>query len=192
MACKVQLGGTAEKPTAMVQLASSDATASSWAPVGKFELPVGLDDSGQLKAEGFGDALAGGLLDRLVKVSVKKGAASTGLIPAAPKTVGAYVIRIENYSPLLLNGLAVSGMKAKAGDPVKLLLGISLSPRRTFVVPVTAESVERSGLEGHQARRHRPLRTLSLPKARPSGNRSITASVPLRDGGRFHFERLDL
>ena len=105
------------------------------------------DDAGKLKAEVFGDALAEGLLDRLVKVSVRKGAASTGLIPAAPKTVGAYVIRIENYSPLLLNGLAVSGMKAKAGDPVKLLLGISLAPRRTFVVPVTAESVEKLGLK---------------------------------------------
>jgi len=147
VACKVQIGGTLEKPEASVQLASSDATASAWAPVGKFELPVPRDEAGKLKAGVFGDALAEGLLDRLVKVSVRKGPASSGLIPAAPKTVGAYVIRIENYSPLLLNGLAVSGMKAKAGDPVKLLLGISLAPRRTFVVPVTAESVERLGLK---------------------------------------------
>ncbi len=151
VACKVQIGGTAEKPEALVQLASSDATASSWSAVGKFDLPVPRDESGQVKAEAFGDALAEGLLDRLVKISVKKGAASTGLIPAAPKTVGAYVIRIENYSPLLLNGLAVSGMKAKAGDPVKLLLGISLAPRRTFVVPVTAESVEKYGLKDIKA-----------------------------------------
>jgi hypothetical protein len=147
LAVRVQVGGTSEKPEASVQLASSDATATSWAPVGKFELPVGLDDSGKVKALEFNDALAAGLLDRLVKVSVRKGPASSGIIPAAPKTAGAYVIRIENYSPLLLNGLAVSGLKAKAGDPVKLLLGISLSPRRTFAVPVTAESVERLGLK---------------------------------------------
>ncbi len=147
VAVKVQVGGTAEKPEASVQLASSDPTASAWAPVGKFDLPVALDESGQVKALEFNDALAAGLLDRLVKVSVRKGPASGGILPAAPKTAGAYVIRIENYSPLLLNGLAVSGMKAKEGEPVKLLLGISLSPRRTFAVPVTAESVERLGLK---------------------------------------------
>ena len=147
LAVRVQVGGTAAKPEAMVQLASSDATASSWAPVGKFELPVGLDQSGQVKALEFNDALAAGLLDRLVKVSVRKGPASGGVLPAAPKTAGAYVIRIENYSPLLLNGVAISGMKPKAGDPIKMLLGISLSPRRTFSVPVTAESVERLGLK---------------------------------------------
>ncbi len=61
------------------------------------------------------------------------------------------MIRIENYSPLLLNGLAISGMKAKAGDPVKFLLGISVSPRRTFTVPVTAESVEKYGLKDIKA-----------------------------------------
>jgi hypothetical protein len=145
VACKVQIGGTLEKPEASIQLASSDANASAWAPVGKFELPVPRDEAGKLKAEVFGDALAEGLLDRLVKVSVRK--QNNGMLPAAPKTLGAYVIRIENYSPLLLNGLAVSGMKAKSGDPVKLLLGISLAPRRTFVVPVTAESVEKLGLK---------------------------------------------
>jgi hypothetical protein len=145
VACKVQIGGSAEKPEASVQLASSDANASAWSAVGKFELPVPCDDAGKIKAGAFGDALAEGLLDRLVKVSVRK--QNNGMLPAAPKTVGAYVIRIENYSPLLLNGLAVSGMKAKAGDPIKLLLGISLAPRRTFVVPVTAESVEKLGLK---------------------------------------------
>jgi hypothetical protein len=145
IACKVQIGGTVEKPEALVQLASSDATASAWAPVGKFDLPLSFDEAGKVKAEAFGDALAVGLLDRLVKVSVRK--QNNGLIAAAPKTVGAYVIRVENYSPLLLNGLAISGMKAKAGDPIKLLLGISLAPRRTFAVPVTAESVEKYGLK---------------------------------------------
>ena len=151
LAVKVQLGGPAEKNEAMVQLASSDANASAWAPVGKFELPVPRDEAGLAKADAFGDALAEGLLDRLIKVSVRKGPASTGLIPAAPKTVGAYVIRVENYSPLLLNGVAISGMKEKAGDPIKLLLGISVSPRRTFAVPVTAESVEKYGLKNIKA-----------------------------------------
>jgi hypothetical protein len=145
IACKVQIGGTLEKPEAIVQLANSDPNASTWLPVGKFDLPVARDDAGNLKADAFADALAAGLLDRLVKVSVKK--QNNGLIPAAPKTVGAYVIRVENYSPLLLNGLAISGMKAKAGEPIKMLLGISVSPRRTFAVPVTAESVEKYGLK---------------------------------------------
>jgi hypothetical protein len=143
----VQVGGTVEKPEANVQLASSDPTASAWATVGKFDLPVSLDEAGLAKADSFGDALAVGLLDRLVRVSVRKGPASTGLIPAGPKTVGAYMIRVENYSPLLLNGLAISGVKAKAGESIKTLLGISLSPRRTFAVPVTAESVEKYGLK---------------------------------------------
>ncbi len=191
VACKVQIGGTAEKPEASVQLASSDANASAWAPVGKFELPMSRDDAGKLKAEAFGDALAEGLLDRLVKVSVRKGAASTGLIPAAPKTAGAYGVRIENYSPLLLNKWlgATSGMKAKVGEPAKVLLGLSLSPRRTFAVPITAESVEKYGLKNVKAVALdlSGLWSRGLRVVRPGDRRpTCGASVPLGTGGRSH------
>jgi hypothetical protein len=148
VACKVQLSGTVEKPEASIQVATTDALGTSWTQVGKFNLAVARDDAGKAKAEAFGDSLAEEMIKRLVKVTVKKtSAASGGLIPAGPKAKDLYTIRVENYSSLLLNGIAVTGEGAKPSEPAKVLLGISLSPRRTFSVPATGESVERFGLK---------------------------------------------
>ena len=146
VACRVQLTGPSE---ASVQVATTDAAGTSWSAIGKFGLAVGRDEAGKVRAEAFGDALAEELLNRLVKVSLRKASVNTGgLIPAAPsRGRDAYTIRVENYSPLLLNGVAVAGVGAKPSEPAKVLLGISLSPRRTFTVPATAESVGRLGLK---------------------------------------------
>ncbi len=145
VACKVQLSSGGE---ATVQVATSDASGSSWTAMGKFVLPVVRDDAGKVKLEAFGDALAEGMLDRLVKVTVKKtSVASGGLIPAAPKAKDLYTIRVENYSSLLLNGIAVTGLGAKPSDPARVLLGISLAPRRTMALPASSESVEKFGLK---------------------------------------------
>jgi hypothetical protein len=106
-----------------------------------------MDGDGQVcKLEVFGDALAEEILGRLVKVTVKK-TVSGGLIPAAPKAKDLYTIRVENYSSLLLNGIAVTGLGAKPSDPARVLLGISLAPRRTMALPMSGESVEKFGLK---------------------------------------------
>jgi hypothetical protein len=145
---KVQLIGTTEKPEASVQLATTDASGTSWTAVGKFTLPLALDKDGKVKVEEFGNALAEQLLTRLVKVTVKKANTANGaLIPPTPKAKDAYTIRVENYSPLLLNGVAVVGAGAKPSEPAKLLVGVSIAPRRTYSMPATAESVDRLGLK---------------------------------------------
>ena len=111
VACKVQFGPS-ERPEASVQVATTDGSGSAWTAIGKFSLAVGREESGKAKSEAFGDALAEELLNRLVKVSLKKASTNTGgLIPAAPtKGKDQYTIRVENYSPLLLNGVAVAGV----------------------------------------------------------------------------------
>jgi len=150
VACKVQVQGTAEKPEALVQVATTDATGLGWSPTGKFTLPLTRDEAGKIKGAAFGDALAEELLKRLVKVVVVKPApASSGLIPKSPKERDktAYTIRIDNYSPLMLNGIALTGAGAKESEPLKVLAGISLSPRRSLALPVSADSAESFGLK---------------------------------------------
>jgi hypothetical protein len=144
VACKVQFSSATE---ATVQVATSDASGTGWTAMGKFVLPVVRDEAGKVKLEAFGDSLAEGMLDRLVKVTVKKTPSSGGLIPAGPKAKDLYTIRVENYSSLLLNGIAVTGLGSKPSDPARMLLGISLAPRRTLALPASGESVEKFGLK---------------------------------------------
>ncbi len=59
-----------------------------------------------------------------------------------------YQIRIENASPLILNGLAVLGTESDvATEKPKELLGIAVSPRRSLTVPATEEVVKSLGLK---------------------------------------------
>ena len=146
VACKVALHGTAEKPEATVQVAFSDATGTAWSAAGKFPMTIARDEKGVTKADQFGDTLAEELAKRLVAVKVAK-TPSAGPLPKGPRDKDAYTIRVENHSPLLLNGVAVVGAAAKDNEAAKVLLGISLSPRRTLTLPATAESVERLGLK---------------------------------------------
>ena len=46
VACKVVVGGTADKPEATVYVATTDPTGMKWDPAGKFELPVSFDKDG--------------------------------------------------------------------------------------------------------------------------------------------------
>jgi hypothetical protein len=138
VACKVQLRGTAEAPEAQVQVAISDGPATAWVPVGKFTLPVERKD-GKLEVEKFADSLAEGILGRLIRAQLSKG----------PMVKGkqSYKIRIDNASPLLLNGLAVQGSLGASNDPPKVLAGISIPPRKNLIVPATSEMVEQLGLK---------------------------------------------
>ena len=139
VACKVRIAGS----EATVGMATSDAAGSAWAPAGKFTLPVTLDDAGKPKLDAFADALAEELLNRLVKVTIArpKAAAREAIVRET------WTIRVENYSPLMLNGIALTGVGAKPSEPAKALLGIALSPRRTMALPSSAEAVERFGLK---------------------------------------------
>jgi len=58
-----------------------------------------------------------------------------------------FTVRIDNYSPLILNGLGLTGVGEQDGAVPKLLSGICLSPRRSLMVPATAEVVEALGLK---------------------------------------------
>jgi hypothetical protein len=124
VSCRVRVAGG----EASVQVASSDGGASKWVPFGKFALPVTREPAK------FGDALAEGVLARLVRAQLRRG----------PQVKGkpTYQVRIENASPLVLNGLAVLGTAAAEGEGPKELSGICVAPRRSLTVPATEEVVK--------------------------------------------------
>jgi hypothetical protein len=133
VACKIQI----RADDATVQVATSDGAARSWAAVGKFTLPV-TREKGALNMTAFADALAEGILDRMVRAQVSPG----------PRTKGkpTFKIKIENASPLILNGLAVLGKASESTEVPKVLAGISVAPFRSMTVPATEEMVKELGL----------------------------------------------
>jgi len=134
VACKVKIDGN----EASVQVATSDGPARSWAAAGKFTLPLTRTKKGDLDTSAVADALAGGILDRLVRAQLSAG----------PRAKGkpTYKIKIENASPLVLNGLSVQGKEGEPGD-AKVLSGISISPLRSMTVPASDEVVKALGLK---------------------------------------------
>jgi hypothetical protein len=138
VACKVTISGTAEKPEALVLVATTDAAATSWAPAGKFTLPLVLD-KGKVKGAEFADALAEGILGRLVRATLGKGPVIKGKLT--------YKVKIDNSSPLILNGVGVLGIDGKTGDTPKVLAGISVPPGKSFTIPATGQMVEELGLK---------------------------------------------
>jgi hypothetical protein len=138
VACRIVVGGTDAKPEATVHVATTDGEAASWVAVGKFDLPVTVSQ-GKPEAAKFADALAEGLLGRLVRCQLSKAGVVKG------KTL--YKIRIENASPLILNGLAILGNgTTKVEATPKVLSGISVSPRKSMTVPATSDTVDELGL----------------------------------------------
>ncbi len=134
VACRVKITGD----QALIQVFSSDGPAKNWLPFGKFTLPVAKDD-GKIDGVGFADAVAEGVITRLVRAQLIKG----------PRDKGkpTYGIRIENASPLILNGLAVVGPEDKPGAKPKLLWGMTLPPRKNMTLPATEEVVRALGLK---------------------------------------------
>ena len=102
LACRVRIKGEEMQ----VQLTGSDPAARSWVPFGKFTLPV-ADATGEAESLRLADALAEGLINRLVRAQVVKGPRDKGKLT--------YRIRIENVSPLRLNGLAAVGDQEQEG-----------------------------------------------------------------------------
>ncbi len=134
VSCRVRL--TAGE--ALVQVDGSDAAGRSWVPLGKFSLPI-ASDPGKVDVTKFTDAMAGGMLERLVRTQLIKG----------PRAKGkpTYQIRIENGSPLILNGLAAVGIESAKDEAPKVVSGISISPRRSMSLPASEEVVKLLGLK---------------------------------------------
>jgi hypothetical protein len=142
LACRISVSGTAEKAEALVQVSTTNADATAWSPAGKFTLPVVRDKDGKVKAEAFADALAEGVLGRLVRATLSKG----------PRVKGkpTYKLRVENLSPLLVNGVEVLGIDKQTGagsDERNRIWGISISPGKSMTVPASSQLVEAFGLK---------------------------------------------
>ncbi len=134
LACRVRIKGE----EAQVQLTASDPAARGWVPFGKFTLPI-AGATGEAESLRLADALAEGLISRLVRAQVVKGPREKGKLT--------YRIRIENASPLRLNGLAAVGVDNKADDKARILTGISIPPRRNMNVPASEEVIKDLGLK---------------------------------------------
>jgi hypothetical protein len=133
VACRVRFSGA----DALVQVLSSDASAQNWVAFGKFTLPA-TKKTGGFDAPQFADALAEGILNRLVRAQLIKG--------PRDKNKLTYQLRIENFSPMLLNGLALLGPASKPAEEPKVLSGISIPPRKAMSVPASEEAVKALGL----------------------------------------------
>ena len=93
---------------ATVQVATSDATAQNWSRFGKFTLPAAAEN-GKFNVWPFADGLADGVLNRLVRAQVLKGSP----LKDKDRHKMVYEVRIDNASPLILNGIAVRGMTSE-------------------------------------------------------------------------------
>ena len=136
VACRVKL----KAGEALIQVLGSDASASNWVPFGKFSLPV-VAGQEKFDASRFADGLAEGVLNRLVRAQVIKGATTR------EKGKLVYQIRIENFSPMILNGLALVGSDSPAKEMPKFLTGICVSPRRSLTIPADEQVVKALGLK---------------------------------------------
>ena len=108
--------------------------------MGKFTLPVAADERGERDLAAFGDKLAEGLMDRLVRARMIKGRRSI-------EGLTTYTLQVDNASPLLLNGFAVVGALTNANDPPHYMLGFSLPPQRSLQMPLTPAQVTAFGMK---------------------------------------------
>jgi hypothetical protein len=136
LACRIRLTGT----EASVQVTGTDASALKWVAFGKFAQPL-VQDNGKVNVAKFADSLAEGILNRLVRAQVIKNSAQR------EKGKLIHQIRIENASPLILNGLALVGTGSKEDEIPKVLSGIAIPPRRTMLVPTNDDVVKTLGLK---------------------------------------------
>jgi hypothetical protein len=135
LACEVRL----DREKATVRVLTPGETGTDGQALGDFSIALAAANGTRRAAVEIADALAEGLLNRLVRVRLTSG----------PRVKGkeTYKVRIDNDSPLVLHGLALAG--AKSGDEAKpsRLLAISLAPRKSLTVPASAEVVQRLRLK---------------------------------------------
>jgi hypothetical protein len=130
LACRVAVKGDGTQ----VQLGGSDGAARSWVSLGKFTVARPSGD-----ATALADAIAEGMLGRLVRAQLIKGPRAKGKLT--------YQIRIDNGSPFRLNGLSAVGQASQEGDKARVLAGISIPPRQHMSVPASEEVVKQLGLK---------------------------------------------
>ncbi len=94
---------------------------------------------GKFDAPKFADELAEGIINRLVRVQLSKPVKENGKL--------VYHLRIDNASPLILNGLAAVGTTSKADEIPRVLSGISVPPRKSMTVSASAEVVKTLSLK---------------------------------------------
>jgi hypothetical protein len=135
LAVRIQL----DKNLARVQFSSSNADSSAWERVGKLELAL-VDDGKPRTPAAIADALADALLDRLVDVTLVRGKRVNSKVT--------YTLRIDNASPLILNGLALTGKGVDVSKtPPSALAGLTLPPHRSVAMPASSNLVERLDLK---------------------------------------------
>jgi hypothetical protein len=131
--------GDPDKPEAIIQVAESDGR-KQWRSMGKFSLPINIDAKGERDLPTFADKLAEGILDRLVHATMIKGKKNL-------EGTTTYTLRVDNASPLILNGFAVMGALSKKAEGPRCLLGFSLPPQRSMQMPLTPSMVETYGMK---------------------------------------------
>jgi hypothetical protein len=134
VACRVRLSSG----EAFVQVISSDKAAQNWVPYGKFTLPVGKDQE-KVETARFADTLTEEVINRLVRAQLTKGPRVKGRL--------SYQLRIQNVSPMVLNGLSLVGPPSKTAEEPKVLMGISIPPGKSLTVPASEDAVKTLGLK---------------------------------------------
>jgi len=128
-----------DEKVARVQYSSTHARDNAWLPLGKLELPLLRKDNTARPAAELADDLAESLLGRLVDAT---------LIEKKSRGKTAYSLRIDNASPLILNGLSLTGETAQADTAVpSSLAGLTLPPHRSIAMPASGDMVQRLGLK---------------------------------------------
>jgi hypothetical protein len=152
LACQMALKDGALEVT----LATSHPSGADWVRLGAFQIKlseekpspeethnnesaVRNDPPRAPEAALLGDRVAAGLLERLVRVQLTRG-------PKA-KQKDSFRIKIVNESPLILASLALGGSEVKDDARPSILEGLSLPPKKSLVVPASAELVERLHLK---------------------------------------------
>jgi hypothetical protein len=129
IACRVRFKGD----EAQVQVVATDAAAERWVAYGKFKMAI-KHEGETFDSLRFADDLAERVLGRFVRAQLSKGVKEHGKFR--------YQMRIENASPLVLNGVAVVGVESTDSTAPRILAGISLPPRRSMTVGATDEVVK--------------------------------------------------
>jgi hypothetical protein len=116
---------------------ASDDSGTSWVSAGKFSTILASDDGRDLASDELVNAWSEGLIERLVRVRLQKAAKVDRKVM--------FRIRIDNASPLILNGLTLAGASAD-GTASSTLAGFSVPPRKSFAAPASTEVVQRLAL----------------------------------------------
>ncbi len=108
-----------------------------WVDAFKLSVPVTAKD-GKPDAPALADAVADGVLARVLDAKLVKGRKVKGK--------DTFSVQILNRSPLILNGVALTGAGDVKAEAPGLIWGLSVSPGKVLSIGAAAETVERLGL----------------------------------------------